>query len=567
MAFRPAALIPPWVDGYDRAGLGADILAGLILAILLIPQAMAYALLAGLPPEAGLYTAMVAPLLYAARGGSAFVSVGPVALASLVVADAIAGTELEPMAAAAIIAVESGAILLALGAVRLGRLVNFVSEPALLGFTAAIAVLIAVSQLPAILGLDLPRAGNLIDAVPTFAGAGPPDATTVAIGVAVLALLLLANTFADRAVAPLGLPRAARLVLVKGLPLLVIAGAAIVARPFDVARVQEPSDGLPRPMLPLGDPGAWLDLLPSSALVALVVFVSGTAVAKSLPRRRNDALDTDREALAIGAASVAAGATGGFAPGISLSRSALVEGSGARSPVSSAIGGLMVLPVILFAGPLLAMLPTAALAALILSAIVGLVKVHDIRAVWAHSRSEGAVVAATFLATVLFGVRWGLVAGAVSGLAVFLWISSQPRVTRIGRADDADNYRSTDRDRVEVDTLPVLPVRIDRSLYFGNVGHVETRLGDIIARHPKARCLLLDMRGVNAVDASALRMFDRLRDTLSDQDLLIAFAALHLPVHDALMAASPTGDVPCFRTVEEGVREMTTRCETPTKES
>ncbi|QPH54596.1 SulP family inorganic anion transporter [Pontivivens ytuae] len=563
MALRPAALIPPWVRDYDIGGFGADLLAGLILAILLIPQAMAYALLAGLPPEAGLYTAMVAPLLYAALGGSAFVSVGPVALASLVVADAIAGTELEPMAAAAIIAVESGAILLILGAVRLGRLVNFVSEPALLGFTAAIAVLIAVSQLPAFLGLDLPRAGNLIDAVPIFAGAGAPDGMTVAVGASVLALLFLANGFADRAIAPLALPAPVRLAVVKGLPLLIIAGAALIARPFDVARVQAPSGGLPQPMLPLADPSAWLGLLPSSGLVALVVFVTGTAVAKSLPRRRNDALNTDREALAVGAASVAAGVTGGFAPGISLSRSALVESSGARSPLSSAIGGLIVLPVILFAGPLLAALPEAALAALILSAIVGLVKVRDIRAVWTHSRAEGVVIAATFLATVLFGVRWGLVAGALSGLAVFLWISSQPRVTRIGRADGADNYRSTDRDRVELDTLPVLPVRIDRSLYFGNVGHVEARLGEIIAAHPQARCLLLDMRGVNAIDASALRMFDRLRATLADEDLLIAFAALHMPVHDALKAAAPTDDIPCFLTVEDGVQEMTTRCAAP----
>ncbi|GFE64981.1 SulP family inorganic anion transporter [Litoreibacter roseus] len=558
-----SSLTPSWLAGYEPGHLTADGLAGFILAILLIPQAMAYALLAGLPPEAGLYTAMIPPLLYALFGQSAFVSVGPVALASLLVADAVGGSDLPPMTAAAIMAIETGAILLALGLVRLGRLVNFISEPALLGFTAAAAVLIATSQVPALLGLDIPRAGDLVAGTQGFLGAGMPHLPTVLLSLCVLAALLIGDRYGAATLWRIGVHPPYRLALAKSIPLLVMIAATLAAvRLGDgIARVAPPSGALPEIGVPLHSLEAWLSLLGPSAVVALIVFVTGTAVAKSLSGRDNKALNTSREAIAVGAANVAAGMTGGYPTGVSLSRSALVYDTGARSPLATAFAGLLVLPVILFGGPVLALLPEAALAALVVSAVFGLIKLDEIRAVWRHSPTEGGVIAVTFLATVLTGVQTGLLIGALAGIAAFLWFSSLPRVTRIGSAQDGEIYRSVDRDDIDVDTLPVLVVRIDRSLYFGNVGHCEDQLSELLAKHPEAKGLLLDMRGVNAVDASGIRMLNRLLSSLKERDLVMGFAALHEPVHEALRKAGPGKTYPCYQTVEEGVEALTLECD------
>lgn len=555
-------VVPSWLSGYGREALGQDALAGAILAILLIPQSMAYALLAGLPPEAGLYTAMVAPLVYAVLGGSAHVSLGPVALVSLLVADALAGSDLEPMAAAVIIAVETGAMLLLLGLVRLGRLVNFVSEPALFGFTAAAAVLIAASQLPPLLGLDADRSGNLLEAGRAILDAGSPHLKTAVVGIAALALLLLADRYAAPVLWRQGVRPPWRMAIVKSAPLLVILAATFAALMLGdgIQRVSPPKGGLPDIGVSLRTPEAWLSLLQSSAVVAIIVFVTGTAVAKSLSSRRRQALDTNREAIALGAANIATGLTGGYATGVSLSRSALVYDSGAYSPLASAIAAMVVLPVVLFAAPLLAMMPEAALAALVISAIFGLIKTREIRGVWRHSRAEGTVLALTFLATVGLGVQWGLLVGAVAGLAAFLWFSSQPRVTRIGSSGKPGFYRSIDRQEVELDTLPVLAIRIDRAIYFGNAGHCEERINDFVARHPEAQALLLDMVSVNDIDASGIRMLTRLVESMRENDVVVGFAALHQPVRIALGSSGPARTSPHFMTVDDGIRELRKRC-------
>lgn len=562
MAVSLNSIAPPWLRDYDGKALWRDALAGIILAVLLVPQAMAYALLAGLPPETGLYAAIAPPLLYALIGQSAFVSTGPVALASLLVASAIGGSDLPPAEAAAIIAVETGALLMLLGFLRLGRLVNFVSDPALLGFTAAAAVLIAASQIPSLVGLESQRNGNLIDAVRDFLNAGPVDPATLALGGAALLLLLLGDRYAGPGLWRIGVHPPWRMALVKAIPLAVLAGAALVAAwaGLDVKTVAKPEGGLPAPGLAPADLDVWLALLAPSAVVAIIVFVTGTAVAKSLSSRRRRALNTSREAAAIGAANIAAGLTGGYAVGVSLSRSALVYESGARSPLATAFAALLIVPVILFGGSALSMLPEAALAALVISAVFGLVKLREINAVWRHSRVEGGVFAVTLLATLGFGVEWGLLTGALAGLAAYLWFSSVPRVTRVGLTDRDGIYRSVDREEVEVDTLPVLVVRFDRSLYFGNVGHCEDQLLGHLARHADAECLLLDMRSVNAVDASGIRMLTRLLDNLEEKRLKIGFAAVKAPVQQALETCAPARQAEHFLTVEEGVEKMRAAC-------
>ncbi|MEM7710977.1 MAG: SulP family inorganic anion transporter, partial [Pseudomonadota bacterium] len=492
-----------------------------------------------------------------------FVSVGPVALASLLVADAVNAGDIAPAEAGAIMAIEVGVILTVVGLVRMGRLVNFVSEPALLGFTAAVAVLICASQISSFLGVDLERSGNLVDLAGTLGGIEGVHVPTLMLGAAVLAVLLLGNRYAQPALERLGLSAPVALSAAKAVPLLAIAAAAVVAPILapETALVQEPEGGLPMPALPPFAVESWLALLVPSAVVALVVFVTGAAVIKSLPGPGRKAPKTNREAVAVGAANIAAAATGGYVTGVSLSRSALVHDCGARSPLASAVAALAVVPVILFGGPLLARLPEAALAALVIGAVFGLVKVNEIWSVWCHSRAESVVIALTFLGTVLLGVQAGLLTGAVAGIACFLWISSLPRIAREGHAREDGIYRTVRRDEVEVDTLPVLVVRIDRSIYFANVGYCEERIGQLVSEHDEANALLLDMRAVNDVDATGVRMLDRLLKTLADRGVTVGFAALHAPVAEQLESCAAAGPVQKFLTVEEGVEALTAEVE------
>ncbi len=565
MARRMDRLKPAWLEGYDRKGLASDLVAGTVLSALLIPQAMAYAQLAGLPPEAGLYTAIAPAFVYALIGANAFVSMGPVALASLLVADAIEGAGVSPASAAAIVAVETGIILAIVGALGMGRLVNFVSEPALIGFTTAAAILIATSQIPAVLGVDIARAGNLVDAVRGLVAADAVHWPTAAIAAGTLAALVLADRYAAVVLWRLGVHPPYRLALVKSFPLVAILAATGAATLIGdgVARIDPPTGALPSFGVDVTVPAAWIALALPSAIIAIIVFVTGTAVAKALASRRRQSVDTNREAIAIGAACIAAGLTGGYAAGVSLSRSALVFDSGGRSPLATAVAGLIVVPVLLFAAPLLAHLPEAALAALVMSAVLSLVSLDDIASVWRHSRAETAVLAVTLAGTLLLGVREGLVAGAGAGIVAFLWFSSLPRISRVGSTGLPGIYRTVDREDIEVDTLPVLVIRIDMSLYFANVAYCEEKLQELVARHRDAGCLLFDMRAVNGIDASGIRMLDRLIEGLKEQGLRVGFAVVHKPVEEALKSARHVRKAPVYLTLEEGVEKMREICETP----
>lgn len=541
-----SALVPrfAWLARYGGHRLVKDIIAGLILAILLVPQAMAYAQLAGLPPEMGLFAAIAPPLLYLLFGTSAFVSLGPVALVSLIVAEAAAGSGIEDtVAAAVIIAIEAGAMLVVLGTLRLGRLVNFISEPVLLGFTAAAAFLIAASQLPTLLGIDTERAGNLVDAL---GGLLPrldeTNQQAALVGGGVVLVLLVLGKFAAPALWKLGVRPPYRQAIAKSLPLLVMVGAAIIVAQMGEAvnTVAAIDAGLPTPALPPLDPQAWLGLLPSSLAVAIIIFVGATAVAKSLAGEDRSHLNTSREAVALGSGNIAAALFGGYAVGASLSRSALVKDSGAATPIASVIASLVVIATLLFLAPLLAYLPRTALAALVISAVFGLINLREIRNIWDHDRLEGVIIALSFAATLVLGVRLGLAAGAVLGLAHFLWFTSVPRVTRVGTDDDGESFRSVERADVEPASSRVMVVRVDMSIYFANAAYCEDEIVSRVAEEDGLECVVLDMRAVNGIDASGAAMLRRLTQRLHSDGVTTRFAAVHRPVSQALARLDST---------------------------
>lgn len=529
------ALVPMkrWLSATSPDSALRDAIAGIVLSILLVPQAMAYAQLAGLPPQMGLFASLAPPLLYLFFGTSPFVSVGPVALVSLVIGEAVGNSGLAPEIGAAIVAIEAGVLLLLLGGFGLGRLVNFISEPVLLGFTSAAAVLIAASQLPTLLGIDAARAGDLPTAFSAL-WAGMPELrpTTALIGIAALAALVMANRYAAPTLWKLGVRPPFRQALAKSLPLTIIvaAGWAAVQMPGPVQMVEAIEGGLPSPFTTFVALSDWLALLPSALAVAIIIFVTATAVAKTLAGEDRSYLDSSREAVALGAGNIAAALTGGYAVGASLSRSALVRDSGGRTPLGTVVASLAVVAVLFFLAPFLAYLPKTALAALVISAVFGLIKRRDIMTVWRHDRIEGLIIVAAFLATLLFGVQLGLAIGAGLGLAHYLWFSSIPRVTRIGTGDGGATYRSARRDEVTIETLPVLVVRIDRSIYFGNSEYCEDRIVEHVAQYEGVEKLVLDMRAVNSVDASGAAMLLRLVQRMRDVGIIVHFASTHEPV-------------------------------------
>ncbi|MBX7542109.1 SulP family inorganic anion transporter [Qipengyuania sphaerica] len=529
------ALVPTkhWLAVSSAPTAFKDAVAGIVLSILLVPQAMAYAQLAGLPPQMGLFAALAPPLLYLFFGTSPFVSLGPVALVSLVIGEAVGGSDLAPEIGAEIIAIEAGVLLLLLGGLGLGRLVNFISEPVLLGFTAAAAVLIAASQLPTLLGIEVARAGDLPAALRAlWAGAGELRPATTIIGIAALVVLVFTGRYAAPFLWKIGVKPPFRLALAKSFPLVVIIAAGIAATMVKapVPMVESIDGGLPKPAFPFVPLSYWIGFLPGALAVAIIIFVTATAVAKTLAGEDRSHLDSSREAVALGAGNVAAALTGGYAVGASLSRSALVRDSGGKTPLATVFASGAVIAVLFFLAPLLGLLPKTALAALVMSAVFGLIKLRDIRMVWRHDRIEGLIIAAAFLATLVFGVQLGLAIGAGLGLAHFLWFSSIPRVTRVGTDDGGTTYRSVRRDNVEVNTLPVLVVRIDRSIYFGNSEYCEDRIVKLVAEHEGVEKLVIDMRAVNAVDASGAAMLLRLVQRMRDQGIIVHFAGTHQPV-------------------------------------
>jgi len=534
-----------WLRDYGSSTMTRDTVAGILVAVLLVPQAMAYAMLADLPPRIGLYAALVPAVVYAFLGTSRFLSVGPVALVSLLVAQATSGggdTEAERTAAALVLAAMVAMTLLLLGVFRLGFLANFLSTPVLKGFTGGAAVLIGASQLGPLLGIEAARGQGFLGTVLTAARELPrTNPVTLTVGLVCLTLPLAGGTPLDRRLARTSLSAFARSAAVRTVPLLVTAGAIVAVRALALDRrhavetVGELGDVLPPLTLPPVDPGLWTDLLSSALTIAAVASVTAVAIAMSLASRRGQRIDPNQELVALGAANLGSVFTGAYPVGGSVSRSALTFTAGGVTPVAQLISASTVLVAALSLEPWLGSLPRAALAAIIVAAVVGMIDVRGSLRIWRFSRSEGISLAATFLAVVTLGVEAGIVLGAGSALVLYLSRTSRPRIVTEGYLDEAEQFRSEDREEVEPQRSPVLVLRIDESLYFANTRYCEERVLEMVAGQiPSVRRLVLDLATVAEIDSSALEMLERLVEDLEEAGIEVVFAATRKPVLERL---------------------------------
>ncbi|MDJ1006211.1 MAG: solute carrier family 26 protein [Paracoccaceae bacterium] len=564
-----------WLPGYGRSALASDGMAGLIVAIMLVPQGMAYALLAGLPPEVGLYASIVPLVFYGLLGSSRALAVGPVAIVSLMVATTL-GEFAEAgsagyLAGAVLLAFLSGAILLGMGLARLGFLVNFLSHPVISGFSSAAALVIGFSQLKHLLGFDIPRSHLITETVAhAVTHIGQINPATFAIALASFAILL---AFRSR-VAPLlraaGIGPGAADAIAKAGPLVAVFATTFAVWLFSlnqtsgVGIVAEIPAGLPPLTIPSLDLALIEQLLPAAALIAVVGFLESVSVAKSLAAKRRQKIDANQELIALGAANIGASVTGGYPVTGGFSRSLVNFTAGAVTPMASIITAGLISITVLMLTPLLYFLPKATLAAIIVVAVANLIDLKTLREAWAYNKTDAASLIATFLAVLTLGVELGIVAGAVLSISLYLWRTSRPHMAEVGRVGQTEHFRNVLRHEVETDPN-VLMVRVDESLYFANTAFLEDQLLARVADRPEIDHLVLIMSAVNFIDASALETLETLTERLHDADVTLHFAEVKGPVMDGLDRVGFTehlGAGRVYLSTHEAMRDLTTRPET-----
>ena len=529
-AQRGSCAFPPflrWARGYRRATFGADLRAGLAVAVLLIPQGMAYAALAGMPPITGLYAAMVSLVVYAILGTSNHASVAPVAIDSLLIAAAVAplaeGDQTRYVALAGLLALLSGGLQIGAGLLRLGTLVSFLSVPVISGFTSAAALTIAASQFKDLLGVS--ASGTSTTLVDTVRGLlprlGDTRLLTVAVGVGVIVALVLVRRFVPR------LPG----------PLLVVAAAAVVAAlpglrgALDI--LGEVPPGLPSPALPALN---WTDaraLLPAAAAIALISYLESISTASAFARRTRSRIDPTMELIAVGSANVASGLFRGFGVAGGFSRVAVNFNAGAKTPMSGVVAAAGIAIALLTITPLLALLPKVALAAIIIVAVSSLVDLRGAVAITRVRRSDLAALLTTFGATAVLGPAPGLAVGVGVSLAIFLRQSARPHLPELGRLKGSDTYRNVNRYPVLTDPAAAV-LRLDAPLYFANSRGVADTIADIAATRPDLRFIVLDASAITSVDYTGAETLADLEEELQVAGVELHLATVRGPVRDVL---------------------------------
>lgn len=535
-----------WARTYDRLTLTNDAVAAVIVTIMLIPQSLAYALLAGLPAQVGLY-ASIAPLLaYAVFGTSRTLAVGPVAVVSLMTATAAGSVAAqgspEYVAAALVLALLSGLILLVMGLLRLGFLANLLSHPVVSGFITASGILIAVSQLKHILGIRA-SGETLPEMLATIAeNIGQTNLPTVAIGTAALMFLFWVRKGLKPLLLRLGAkPRLADL-LTKAGPVFAVAVsilAVVLLRLEDsgVPVVGAIPTGLPPLTVPLLDPGLWSALFVPALLISVIGFVESVSVAQTLAAKRRQRIEPDQELVGLGASNVAAAFTGGYPVTGGFARSVVNFDAGAETPAAGAYTAIGIAAAALFLTPLLFFLPVAVLAATIIVAVLSLVNLREPREVWRYSKSDFAAMAGTILVTLVMGVEAGVITGVGVSLALFLWRASRPHAAIVGRVPGTEHFRNILRH--EVETAPhVVTLRIDESLTFVNARWLEETVLELVADRPQLQHLILMCSAVNAIDASALESLEAINHRLSDAGVKLHLSEVKGPVMDRLKRSS-----------------------------
>ena len=534
-----------WGRRYDQTALSSDLLAAVIVTIMLIPQSLAYALLAGLPTEMGLYASILPLVAYAIFGTSRALAVGPVAVVSLMTAAAVGNLGLDnpaDYAAAAItLAFLSGGILLIMGVFRLGFLANFLSHPVIAGFITASGLLIATSQLKHILGVS--AHGHSLTSVlgSLVVHLNQTNVITLVIGLGSIGFLFWVRKGLKPLLLSLGVPPRLADILTKAGPVGAVAVTTLASWGFDlqshgVAIVGDVPQGLPPLTIPHFDAALWSSLFGSALLISIIGFVESISVAQTLAAKKRQRITPDQELVGLGASNVAAAISGGYPVTGGFARSVVNFDAGAETPAAGAFTAIGIALAAMFLTPMLYFFPKATLSATIIVAVLGLVDFHMLKATWTYHRGDFTAVLATILLTLGFGVEIGVSAGVILSIVLYLYKTSRPHIAEVGLVPGTQHFRNIHRHKVL--THPELvTLRLDENLYFANARFIEDYLLDRIAQG-NLRHVVLMCSAVNEIDLSALETLVDLNRRLKDAGITLSLSEVKGPVMDRLTRTS-----------------------------
>ena len=538
----PALPILDWGRRYDRDTLTGDLVAALIVTIMLIPQSLAYALLAGLPPEVGLYASVAPLLMYAVFGSSRVLAVGPVAVVSLMTAASIgqfaAAGSPAYWAAAITLAFLSGVMLLVMGVLRLGFLANFLSHPVISGFISASGLLIAASQLKTLMGVKA-EGHSLLALLQALARqVQHTHWLTLIVGAAATGFLFWVRKGLKPLLMDWGLAAKPADIIAKAGPVVAIAVTTTLAWSLEwqaqgMKIVGTIPQGLPPFTMPVWDVALWRDLAVPALLISVVGFVESVSVGQTLAAKRRQRIAPDQELVALGASNLSAAFTGGFPVTGGFARSVVNFDAGAQTPAAGVFTAMGITLASLLLTPALYYLPQATLSATIIVAVLSLVDFGILRRTWTYSKPDFTAVAATLLATLTLGVEAGLVVGVGVSLALYLFRTSRPHIATVGLVPGTESFRNVLRHNVRVSPR-LVSLRVDESLYFANARSLEDRVNDAVAANPLLQHVVLQCSAINDIDASALESLEAIEHRLREAGIALHLSEVKGPIMDRL---------------------------------
>ncbi len=517
-----------WLPRYNKKYLKTDLLAGLTVAVMLIPQGMAYGLLAGLPPIYGLYAGVVPLLLYTFFGTSRQLSVGPVAIVSLLVLTGVSHFA-EPgsstfLRLAIITGILAGIAQILLGAFKLGFLVNFLSHPVIGGFTSAAAFIIGLTQMKNLLGIDIPRSNKIYEIV-SSAAANIQDTNLISLGIGILGIAFIMILKKINKAIP-----GALLAVVLGI--ILVYGFGLMDYGVEVVGVVP--KGLPAFEIPHASTVEIMQLIPLALTISLISFIESLAIARTLEaRHKTYRVDPDQELIALGFAKLGGGFFQAYPTTGSFVRSAINDDAGAKTGVSSIVSAVLIALILLFLTPIFYYVPKSILAAIILTAVLKLIDYEGAKELWMYHRRDFWTMMVTFLITLLVGIQSGVLAGIIFSLALMIYRTSKPHFAILGQLPNTRYYRNIERYPEALHGDEVMILRFDAQLYFGNAGYFRESVEELVKqRRGKVKLFILDASSILDIDSSGLHILEEVIDYLRKEGILFYVSGVIGPVRD-----------------------------------
>ncbi len=541
-----------WLPNYQRTWFKNDLLAGITMGVMLIPQGIAYATIAGLPPIYGLYTALIPQIVYAFLGTSRQLAVGPAAMDSLIVASgvsALAAVGSEHFIILAIaLAFMIGFFQLLFGIFRLGFLVNFLSRPVISGFTSGSAIIIASNQMGNLFGIDIPRNNHIQslvkDILSEISNIHP---LTFIIGIGAIIILFLLKSYGKRIPASL---------------VIVILGIAIVyifrLKDSGLAIIGDIPQGLPEFKIPTINKEVISELSSLSLTLALIGFMEAISIAKSMEAKHNDyKVRPNQELIALGFGNMIGSFFQSYTATAGFARTAVNDQSGAKTPLSSVFAAIVVGITLLFLTPLFYYLPKAVLAAIIIVAAYGLLDFIMPKKLIVYNIRDLIILIITFLMTIFFGIKEGVLTGIILSLVMLIYKSTKPNIAILGNVPGTHFYRNKNRFKNVITKDEILIVRFDAQLHFANTTYFKDKIQElVIEKGEKLKLLILDGESINSLDSSAIYAIGEIHDKITKQGISIAFTGLKGPVRDTLAKSGLMKKIRfdhCFMSIQEAV--------------